>query len=211
MNYQTGDLKSLINLLSKEYGWPDFDTTMKSHSASNDTFINMLTSDVLKINQSIIQESIKMKSECNATFTFFNLALNDLRIPTISRTNQGLRQFSKGYWAKDVTARFNSFYDAWYLEALNEKEDRYRLFAKLISEKLFRTTVLDTDLHNGGNYNCPMKAIECPHRCELCSNIANVNDLINNNEKRGIKCMFADYLNSKEFMTTMSRKIKKEP
>ena len=207
MEYKTGDLKSLIDTLSKEYGWPDFETTIRSHSFGDDTLVNMVTCDSLEIIQRIGRDSIKMKSECNANFTWVSLALNELNVPTISRTSKGLRQFCKGNWPKDVTDRYQSFYDAWYGNDLDGTHREYRQFLKLISEKLFRTTILDTDLYFGGEYNCPMKASECPHRCEFCNSIKHIQDIKEFTSNNGIKCMFSDYLNSKEFITPISRTL----
>lgn len=209
MNYRTGDLKALIDLLAKLYDWPDYETTIKSHTLDDDTIMNMISSDILEVNQRVLRESIKMKSECNAQFTCVNLALDEIHVPVISRTSKGLRQFSQGCWSKEITERYKSFYDAWYKTSLTEDEEKYRQFLKLISEKLFRITILDTDLYIGGNYTCPMKEVECPHHCEWCNNIKNIHEIAEKTTNMDIKCMFADYLNSKEYIIPLSRKTRK--
>ena len=205
MEYKTGDLKTLIDTLSKEYGWPNFDTTIRSHSLNGDSVMNILNEDSLEIIQKIERNSIQMKSECNGSFTCVSLVLDELKVPTISRTSKGLRQFCEGNWSKEITDQYQSFYNAWYNNDSDEKHREYRQFIKLISEKLFRTTILDTDLYVGGEYNCPMKDSECPHRCEYCNSIKHIQDINEFTSNKDIKCMFADYLNSKKYIIPISR------
>lgn len=54
-----------------------------------------------------------------------------------------------------------------------------------------------------------MKEVECPHHCEWCNNIKNIHEIAEKTTNMDIKCMFADYLNSKEYIIPLSRKTRK--
>lgn len=190
--YATGKFTVFFDNCAAKYGWLSYEETLNTFKP-NDQERNTCIYD------QCLYDACKLREELD--YNVFTFVLGPPKLPLVLRNDAHLRisyAEQKVFFAdcvyKNFSEAFFREYEQWQNKELEyvEMHNMQGAVLKDIAGLLCRNSVAKAFV-TGEILSCPLKSNECPHRCEMCDNINEIDSIranINKKNEEACPCIF---------------------
>lgn len=194
--YATGKFTVFFDECAAKYGWLSYKETLNTFKSSDKERNTCIYDQCL-------YDACKLREDMD--YNVFNFVLGPPKLPLVLRNDAHLRisyAEQKVFFAdclyKNFSEAFFSEYEQWQNKELEsvEMHNIQGAILKDIAGLLCRNSVSKAFV-TGEKLSCPLKNNECPHRCELCDNINDIesfrvhmNNMLNHHNEGTCPCIF---------------------